>query len=169
MNNKVLFYQGKGIGGAELFDNNGDISTTKEDSWKFSRNSSYRAGVSRTLVKATLKPGNINVDRQNRSTNFKLGMSSIGVLTHVGVMREEESRKYGRVSDDIAISEDYMGQHTITLNITMGQSFRQPDLTDLPWLECCFGGDIEGGSDSWRPPQWDGSRASSDRIFSAEP
>ncbi|MDI9616606.1 MAG: hypothetical protein QFX31_04485 [Methanothrix sp.] len=169
-NNKRISYKGKGIRGAETFNNNGDVVATRLDSWKLTRESGYQAVITRTMIDSSIKPGSLDVDlRQNRSTRFKLGMSSIGVLSHLGVMRQEDERKYGRISNNLAIYEDYMGQHTITLNITMGQSFRQPDLTNIPWLECCFGGDVGGGSESWRPPQWDGSRASSDRIFSAEP
>ncbi|HOK58267.1 MAG TPA: hypothetical protein PK659_04975 [Methanothrix sp.] len=99
----------------------------------------------------------------NRTSDYKLNLETIGTLTHI------EALKQGLHANDLShISEDYRGHQRMSLKIQMRDYL--PPVQEAPgWLECCFGGDVGGGSESWRPPRWDGSGASSDRIFSAEP
>jgi hypothetical protein len=152
-NYKKVSYVGEGINSRERYENNGDIVSTEIESWVLSKESTFQASLNRTYIKTDITPGNVDEKiYQNKSSTYKLELNSTGPLAHLEVMNHRKYENYGRATSDVSISEDYIGQIEMALNISMGQRFNNPvNDSYLSWLDCCFDGYKDRGSNQWKP------------------
>jgi hypothetical protein len=153
-NYKKVAYVGEGINSREKYENNGDVVATDIESWVLSKESMFQASLNRTYIKTDITPGNIDEKiYQNKSSTYNLKLNSTGPLAHLGVINQQKYENYGRATHDTGISEDYMGQIEMALNISMGQHFSNLDSESIgSWLDCCFDGNIYRDSNQWEPP-----------------
>ena len=110
---------------------------TAVDSWKLNKQSLYQAFTNRSHWDVSLTPTEAHVDRgSNKTSNFAMFLQSTGALTHLDVIKRNES-------SDIAsrITQDYSGEHTMNLKIKMIETFFKTPEDDKPsWLDCCSSG-----------------------------
>jgi len=143
-NYKKISYNGPILRNREFYDNNGDILTSSIDSWKLDKESLYRTNLNKTIIDAYIYPTAISVStKMNRSTLYALNMNSLGSLTHLGIARMESSetplKGITPRKPDIFISEDYSGQHTIKLKLSLNDNIIRKREEDN-YLPCCFVG-----------------------------
>jgi hypothetical protein len=135
---KKITYFGPGMNTRESYVNNGDTVITAIDSWKLNKQSLYQASTNRSHWDVNLTPTEAHVERaSNKTSNFVMALQSTGALTHLDVIKRDES-------GDIAsrITQDYSGEHAMNLKIKMGETFiKNPE--DLSWLDCCTGGYLD--------------------------
>ena len=145
-NYKKMSYLGPIVRNSEHYENNGDLVTTSIDSWKLDKESLYRANINRTVIDVDMTPSQVQVDRaMNRSSFYALNMESTGSLTHLGIARKEShsaSKGANTRDPDILVSEDFAGQHHLTLKIAMDESVLKKKEEDS-WLPCCSGGYLD--------------------------
>ncbi|NMC10052.1 MAG: hypothetical protein GYA39_03620 [Methanothrix sp.] len=145
-NYKKMSYFGPIVRNSEHYENNGDLVTTSIDSWKLDKESLYRANINRTVIDVDMTPSQVRVDRaMNRSSFYALNMESTGSLTHLGIARKEShstSKRTNSRDPDILVSEDFAGQHHLTLKISMDESVLKNREEDS-WLPCCSGGYLD--------------------------
>ena len=142
-NYKKISYQGPNIRTKEIYENNGDIVTSSIDSWKLDKESLYQTALNRTYISARVTPTLVAEDRaMNKSSFYALRMDSTGSLTHLGFARRQlgfktQSKGVQR-NPDVFVSEDYVGQQSITLKVNMGD-FVYRNRDDDEWLPCSCG------------------------------
>jgi hypothetical protein len=143
-NYKKISYRGPKVHNKDFYDNNGDMITSSIDSWKLNKEGLYRTSLNRTLIHADLTQTQLLVNKAlNRTSFYALNMDSTGSLTHLGIARMDSSDSSSKgitpKKPDAFISEDYVGQQTIKLKISMNDYVilnREEDA----WLPCCSGG-----------------------------
>lgn len=143
-NYKKISYSGPKVHNREFYENNGDIVTSSIDSWKLNKESLYRSSLNRTSIRADVTKTHLFVTKDtNRSSFYALNMESTGSLTHLGIAKTKSSHipSEGIIPQgpDVFISEDYVGQHTLKLQISMDDYLLRNRYEDA-WLPCCSGG-----------------------------
>lgn len=151
---KKLSYKGPGIRTSDYNENDGDAIISSVESWKLEKESLYRTYSNRTVWDVFITPADVIVKKgTNKSSFYALNLNSIGSLTHLGVVRQSQSQQ----QPEVRISEDYSGQHNITLKISMDDNvYRKRD--EDSWLPCCSGGYFDMNKN-------DRIELNSDRIF----
>lgn len=152
-NLKKISYLGPGISTRERYVNNGDTVITAIDSWKLNKQSLYQAYTNRSHWDVTLTPTVARASRAtNKTSNYAMGLVTTGSMTHLDIIKREES---GDISS--RVTQDYSGEQTMNLKIKLGETFiSTPD--ELSWLDCC-----SGGYSDMNPVER--SYLSADRIF----
>jgi hypothetical protein len=140
---KKISYLGPGITTRDFYDNMGDAISTSIKSWKLSKESYYRGHLNRTLIDANIVPGSVIERRSsNTSSKYSLLMKTTGEETHLGIVRQRTytgETKFGRPDVYQKISQDYVGQLNMALNIEITNSVKRVQDADA-WLDCCSGG-----------------------------
>lgn len=151
-NSKKISYQGPGIRTRESHENNGDIMASSVDSRGLDKETLYTTYINRTMIDVEITPTSVNLKQaSNKSSFYALNLKSIG-LTSLDMIRRDASHNLAT-----RVSEDYAGQHNITLKVSMND-FVNKKLDEEEWLPCCSG----GYSDMYK---WDRVGLSSDSIF----
>lgn len=137
-NYKKISYLGPGIRTRESYQNNGDVVETSIDSWRLTKESVYQAQINRSVTTANITSGDVVVETaSNKSSVYGLALNTIGSSTHLDVMRLDELGV-----PKLYISQDYLGEERMNLNITMGD-YVPPTEDEKDWLECCRSGEAK--------------------------
>jgi len=139
-NYKKISYLGPGIRTRESYLNNGDVVETSIDSWRLTKESAYQAHINRTVTSVNITADDVGESiSSNRSSRYGLALETIGSSTRLDVMRLDESGE-----PKLRISQDYLGEERMNLNITMCDYVPSTE-EENNWLECCRAG--EAGKD----------------------
>jgi hypothetical protein len=137
-NYKKISYLGPGIRTRESYQNNGDVVETSIDSWRLTKESVYQAQINRSVTTANITSDDVVVDTSsNKSSVYGLALNTIGSSTHLDVMRLDELGE-----PTLYISQDYLGEEHMNLNITMGDYVPSTE-DEEDWLECCRSGEAK--------------------------
>lgn len=138
-NYKKISYLGPGIRTRENYQNNGDVVATSIDSWRLTKESVYQAHINRSVTTVNITSYDaVERTSSNKSSLYGLALETIGSSTHLDVMRLDESG-----DPNLRISQDYLGEERMNLNITMGD-YVPPKEVEKDWLECCRAGGEAG-------------------------
>lgn len=137
-NYKKISYLGPGIRTRESYQNNGDVISTSIDSWKLTKESVYQAHINRSVTSVKIASDDvIETTYANKSSRYGLSLATIGSSTNLDVIRLDESGV-----PKLLISQDYLGEQRMNLNITMND-WVSPPKEERDWLRCCGAGDAE--------------------------
>jgi hypothetical protein len=137
-NYKKISYLGPGIRTRESYQNNGDVVATSIDSWRLTKESVYEAQINRMVTTVNITSDDVAEMRyENKTSRYGLGLQTIGSSTHLDVIRLDVSGM-----PRLVISQDYLGEERMNLNITMNDWLPLPEEA-RKWLECCSAGDGE--------------------------
>jgi len=138
---KSMKYSGSGIRTKDIYCNNGDEVSTSFYSTELQKESLYRAAVNRTMISAQITPEAVKEDRNmNKTSIFILNSFSEGPSVNLEFSRSmpySESGRFGRMTPNVLISEDYSGSQLIRLKVGMNESVLSPSDDGLQWLPCC--------------------------------
>ena len=142
-NLKSIEYVGSGIRSREAYNNNGDMVSSNFDSSHLNKRSLFKSNINRTIIHALITPQGVFEDRQmNKTSSFILISKSIGALANLEISRSNFDggpTRFGRITPDIMISQDYSGSQAINLKVEMKDSVMPPLELASEWLECCGG------------------------------
>ena len=143
-NYKKISYFGPGIKTKEYYDNNGDIMSTAIDSWKLSKESLYQSSINRTIIEADISTNGVIEQRLgNTSSSYKMNLLTQGTSTDLDASRLRYNAPlsiFGRPEIYTQVSQQYVGEQRMGLNIKMDKSVIRPPIETEPWLDCCSGG-----------------------------
>jgi hypothetical protein len=131
-NYKKISYLGPGIRTRESYHNNRDVVSTSIDSWKLYKESIYQAHINRTVTSVKITSDEVaETTFANKSSRYGLSLVTIGSSTNLDVIRLGESG-----TPKLLISQNYLGEHRMNLNITMND-WVPPTEEPKEWLSCC--------------------------------
>jgi len=137
-NYKKISYLGPGIRTRESYQNNGDVVATSIDSWRLTKESVYEAQINRMVTSVNITSDDVaEIRSENKTSRYGLGLQTIGSSAHLDVIKLDVSGM-----PKLVISQDYLGEERMTLNITMNDLLPPPE-EERKWLECCGAGDGE--------------------------
>lgn len=137
-NYKKISYLGPGIRTRESYHNNQDVVSTSIDSWKLYKESIYQAHINRSVTSVKITSDDVTETTfANKSSRYGLSLVTIGSSTNLDVIRLDESG-----APKLLISQNYLGEHRMNLNITMND-WVPPTEEPKEWLSCCGAGDAE--------------------------
>lgn len=132
-NYKKISYLGPGIRTRENYQNNGDMVATSINSWKLSKESIYRAQTNRSVTSVNItSDGVIEMKSANKTSFYGMNLETIGSSTNLDVIRLDEAG-----APKLLISQDYLGEHRMNLNVTMNDWVPPPVGEPNQWLDCC--------------------------------
>ena len=139
---KSLKYSGSGVRTRDTYYDNGDKVSTSFQSTQLQRESLFQAVTKRMIISALITPEAVKEERNmNKTSTFVLNSVSEGPSVDLEFSRSQpykESNRFGRMTPDILISEDYSGRQGISLKVGMNESIFNPfDNETQDWLPCC--------------------------------
>jgi len=135
-NYKKISYLGPEIRTRESYQNNGDVVATSINSWRLTKESVYETQINRTVTSVNItSDGVAEMKYANKTSRYGLDLQSIGSSTHLEVIRLDESGM-----PKLLISQDYLGEERMNLNINMSD-WLPPQEETRDWLECCDAGE----------------------------
>ncbi|MDF0594303.1 hypothetical protein P0O24_12005 [Methanotrichaceae archaeon M04Ac] len=138
-NYKKISYLGPGIRTRESYQNNRDVVSTSIDSWKLYKESIYQAHINRSVTSVEITSDDLSENTfANKSSRYGLNLVTIGSSTNLDVIRLDESG-----APKLLISQDYLGEHRMNLNVTMNDWVSPPEGEPKQWLDCCGADDSE--------------------------
>ena len=138
---RSMKYSGPGIRTRDTYYHEGDEVSTSFYSTELAKESLYRSAINRTIIQASITPTGVKEERSmNKTSTFVLNSDSIGPNVNLEFSRSRpysESKRFGRTTPDILISQDYAGEQTITLKVGMNESAIIPLEDKFEWIPCC--------------------------------
>jgi len=134
---RKISYEGPGIRTLERDESEGDVVLSSSDSWKLEKESLYNTYKNRTFYDVYITPSGVIANQfSNRSSFYALNLESTGSLSHLDIIQQSTPR-----NPETRITQDYSGQHNMTLKVKMDNYFyRVIDEDADAWLPCCFEG-----------------------------
>lgn len=137
---KWVRYTGRKISVRDYYENNGDIVHSSIQAKSLNKENFFKAYINRTVITVNLTPTVVKETRfANKSSEYTLLVKAKGTSTHLDLMQNKffsESEPFGRPDTVSLVSQDYVGDHNISIKAKMEQSIILPEEPDS-WLQCC--------------------------------